>query len=88
MSYDLSLVDDDVYVISYRVSSSIPANNYDVAEYCVDGTIYTIQGEVTIVYTNDTPTMTLSQNKLVRGNRAIFYIPIGSVLRNQGVGLR
>lgn len=83
VEYTLMPIYDNIYIIKSRVSSRAPAYNYDIAEYCVNDSMYTIKGTVEINYTDGDSYMIYTPSKYVNSAKAIFYIPRGSV-ENQG----
>lgn len=86
--YDLREINDGIYVMYHRVSSSIPADNYDVATVNVGGTLYTWTGDVQITYTDESPHMILQDHPIVHGKDMFIYVPEGSVKFEQNVGLK
>ena len=89
VSYELQNIDDDGnYAIYHTVSSSIPADNYEVAYVCFNDTMYTLKGNVSITYTNDNPHVDIIRTHLVYGDDYNLYIPKGSVIYEGNVGTR
>ena len=89
VSYELQNIDDDGnYAIYHTVSSSIPADNYEVAYVCFNDTIHTLRGNVSITYTNDNPRIDITWTHLVYGDDYNLYVPKGSVIYEGNVGTR
>ena len=77
VSYELQNIDDDGnYAIYHTVSSSIPADNYEVAYVCFNDAMHTLEGNVSITYTNDNPHIDITWTHLVYGNDYNLYVPL------------
>lgn len=77
--YELEEIENGVYVNYYQTHSSIPAQNYEVAEICVGGNIFTYRGSVNILYINGQPYAIVKQNNLVNDDEVYLYIPKGTL---------
>ena len=84
----LSEIEDGVYIQTYNVYSNIPANNTSVAIVCINNQILTIEGQINIQYTDDTPSYTYTDTHIVNGDKLTVYIPRGTVQRLQNVTSR
>ena len=88
-TYSLEEVEDGIYLITYKVSSSIPAENYDVAMICVNGNLLEYEGDVRVVYTENEPYCVVgSYVNRVRSDYVTVYIPKGSVKYQENVGIK
>ena len=87
--YRLEEVEDGIYLITYRVSSNVPAHNYDVATICVNGNLLEYKGDLRIVYTEYDPYCVIgSYVNLNYSDEITVYIPKGSVKFQENVGIR
>lgn len=88
-AYELQNIDDNGnYAIYHTVSSSIPADNYEVVYACFNNAMHTLKGNVSITYTNDTPHIDIIRTHIVYGDTYNLYIPKGSVIYEGNVGTR
>lgn len=87
-TYQLQEIDNGVYVQYHRVFSTVPADNYEVVQVCFNDTLHTLTGDVTIIYNNDVPQLSVTANHFVNGDEIIVYVPKGSVLHYNDVGVR
>lgn len=87
-TYQLQEIDNGVYVQYHRVFSTVPADNYEVVQVCFNDTLHTLTGDVTIIYNNDVPQLSVTTNHFVNGDEIIVYVPKGSVLHYNDVGVR
>lgn len=85
--YQLSEVNDGMYVIYYNAYSRVPANNYEVAMVCCNGDIYTFKGSIQISYTNTKPYIVVKQYNLVNSDEAHIYVPKGTVSYEESVNI-
>lgn len=89
VSYELQNIDNDGnYAIYHTVSSSIPADNYEVVYVCFNDTMHTLKGNVSITYINDNPHIDITRTHIVYGDDYDLYIPKGSVIYEDNVGTR
>lgn len=86
--YELEEIESGIYARYYQTVSSIPAHNYDVAEICVNGNIYTFKGIVYISYTSENPYAVVMQNNLVNDDKVYLHVPKGTVDYRESVGIR
>lgn len=86
--YDLEEIESGIYARYYQTVSSIPAHNYDVAEICISGNIYTFKGTVCISYTSENPYAVVMQNNLVNDDKVYLYVPKGTTDYRESVGIR
>ena len=88
-TYILDELEDGVNVNTYRVSSNVPANNYDVAIICVDGVVKKYSGTIQLIYTEKQPYCVVKQYvNLCNSNYLTIYIPKGSIKYQENVGTR
>ena len=88
-SYELENIDDNGnYAIYHTVSSSIPADNYEVVYVCFNNAMHALKGNVSITYTNDKPRIDITWTHLVYGDEYNLYVPKGSVIYEGNVGTR
>ena len=85
--YSLSELDEGVYGIYTVVSSSIPAQNYDMVTLCVDGTVRTFKGFVNIIYTNEEPKLVLTDKNYINSDIMYIYVPNGTIEFSANVGI-
>lgn len=76
---ELETIHDDIYLTYYRVHSDVPAHNYNVVQYCVNGKLYTIKGNVNIAFTNEQPYVIYQNSRYSYEDTANFYIPKDSI---------
>ena len=86
--YYLEEIEIGIYARYYQTVSSILAHNYDVAEICVNGNVYTFKGTVNISYTSENPYVVVMQNNLVNDDKVYLYVPKGTVDYRESVGIR
>ena len=89
IKYNLSEINDGIYVIYHHTISSIPAQNYDVVEICSDNQLMTFDGTVNITYIDDKPYAIIARYyNAVHSDKINIYVPRGSVLYQEDVGVR
>lgn len=88
--YELNELEADVYGIYTVVSSSIPAQNYEMITLCVNGQVYTFKGNVNIHYCDSKPKLILTDKKYVNSDIMDIYVPRDSIefAANVGIGSR
>lgn len=88
--YELNELEADVYGIYTVVSSSIPAQNYEMITLCVNGQVYTFKGNVNIHYYDSKPKLILTDKKYVNSDIMDIYVPRDSIefAANVGIGSR
>lgn len=86
--YDLEEIESGIYARYYKTHSSIPAENYEVVEICINGNLYTYDGDIFISYTSENPYVVVMQNNLVHGNKVYLHAPKGTVEYLENVGIR
>lgn len=86
--YSLSEISDGVYGIYKTVSSSVPADNYEMITLCCNGNIYTFHGDVHITYTDNVePYVIIHDFDIVNGDDLYVYIPNGKIEFQHGIGV-
>lgn len=85
--YALSELSDGVYGWYNRVSSQVPAQNYDVITLCCDGVVVTFQGEVYITYTTANPHVVVKDSNFVNSDEIYVYVPQGTISFRENVGI-
>lgn len=85
--YSLRELDEGVYGIYTVVSSSIPAQNYEMITLCVDGTVRTFKGFVNIIYTDEEPKLILNDKNLINSDSMYIYVPNGTIEFSANVGI-
>ena len=86
-TYQLSEINEGVYVIYYNTHSRVPAQNYEVATVCCNGNIYTFKGGVQISYVDIEPYATVKQYNLVNSDEVHIYVPKGTVAYEESVNI-
>ena len=86
--YVLSEIGDGVYGIYTVVSSSVPANNYEMVTLCCNGTIFTFKGDVTISFTDGNPRVIFRDYNIVNSDDIFVYVPEGTIKFQENVGLK
>ena len=88
--YALSELDDDIYGIYTVVSSSIPAQNYEMITLCANDQVYTFKGTVNIHYSESKPKLILTDKNYVNSDIMDIYVPHDSIefAANVGIGSR
>lgn len=87
-NYSLSELSEGTYGWYYRVSSQVPAQNYDVITLCCNGTVATFQGNVHITYTdNKEPYAIVKDYNLVNADEVYVYVPSGTIRFQENVGV-
>jgi hypothetical protein len=79
VEYDLHELDDGVYGYYNAVTSNIPAENYEMIVLCLNGQIFTLNGDVNIYYTDDAPKLIWTDVNRVHGDTFDVYVPSGSI---------
>jgi hypothetical protein len=85
--YKLQEIEDGVYGYYNTVSSSIPAENYEVITLYFNGSLTTLDGNVTIRYTDTEPKVVWHYERIVHGSDIVVYVPKGSIEMRPNVGL-
>lgn len=87
--YDLQQIDsDENYVVYYTISSTVPADNYEVVYVCYENIMHTLKGNVTINYTSEEPYIHIKDINVVNEDEYDLYVPKGTVIYEDGVGTR
>lgn len=81
----LSEIDDGIYVQTYNVYSNVPANNTTVAVICTGTQMLTVQGHISINFTDETPSYSYTRTNIVNGDTLNVYVPKGTVQMLGGV---
>ncbi len=79
--YALEEIDNRVYAIKSQDLSVSSMRTYDTLELCIDGTLKTFNGTVTISYTEDGPYAVVETNGLKNRDKVHAYIPKGTLKR-------
>ena len=79
IEYSLTEIDDGVYGYYNAVTSNIPSENYSMIVLCLNGQIYTLNGDVNIHYTTEKPKLIWTDVNLVHGDTFDVYVPSGSI---------
>ena len=85
--YSLHELDDGIYGIYTVVSSSIPAQNYEIITLCVNGQGCTFKGHVHIYYTDVTPKLVWEDKNSINSDTMSIYVPYGSIEYSANVGI-
>ena len=83
--YSLSELDDGVYGIYTVVSSSIPAQNYEMITLCVNGQVCTFKGNVNIRYCESGYKLILEDKRHANCDIMNVYVPYGTIEYSVGV---
>lgn len=86
-TYLLSEIEDGTYAIYYTTHSRVPAENYEVITLCYGNSIYTLNGDVSITYTDDEPYVYIKNTNIVHGDDIHVYVPKGSVRYEESVNI-
>lgn len=86
-TYQLSEINEGVYVIYYNTHSRVPAQNYEVVTVCCNGNIYTFKGDVQISYVDTEPYITVKQYNLVNSDEVCIYVPKETVAYEESVNI-
>ena len=86
-TFQLSEVNDGVYVIYYNTHSRVPAQNYEVITVCCNSNIYTFKGSVQISYVDTEPYATVKQYNFVNSDEVHIYVPKGTVAYEESVNI-
>ena len=78
LEYNLYEINDGIYGYYNIVSSSIPAQNYEVITLYFGG-VYTLKGDVNIHYTDGRPRLIWEKTKIVNGDTMDVYVPYNSI---------
>lgn len=78
LEYNLYEINDGIYGYYNIVSSSIPAQNYEVITLYFGG-VYTLKGDVNIHYTNERPRLVWEKTKIVNGDTIDVHVPYNSI---------
>ena len=73
--YRLEELEEDVYVIYQTVVSSVPSQNYTTMTICFNGNLKTINGDVQIFYTEETPKIIIKDYNYYKSDEVILYVP-------------
>ncbi len=79
--YALEEIDNGVYAMKSQGLSASSMRAYDTLELCIDGTLKTFNGTVTISYTEDGPYAVVETNGLKNRDKVHAYIPKGTLKR-------
>lgn len=86
--YALSELSSGVYGVYSVVSSSIPAQNYEMITLCCNGNICTFKGNVNIQYTDAVKPYVVWHNyNTVNSDDIWVYVPYGTIEFQKGVGV-
>lgn len=85
--YSLSELSDHTYGRYYRVSSRVPAQNYEVITLCCNGNVVTHQGDVNIFYTDQEPYAVVKSYNVVNADEICVYVPKGTISFQENVGV-
>lgn len=73
--YELSEIQDGIYVLYQQTISATPAHNYEIATFCSNGVMMTIKGDVNFIIYDDKPIAKIkSTPNMVNCDFATFYI--------------
>ena len=86
-TYQLTEIEDGSYAIYYTTHSRVPAENYEVITLCYGNSIYTLNGNVSITYTDEDPHVYIKDTNLVHGDVIHAYVPKGSVRYEESVNV-
>lgn len=87
--YDLQEIQENTYGIFYRTVSTVSAHNYDVIQFCSNGNVYKFSGEVHITYADVEPYAIVDRYpNIVNNDKVHLYVPIGTVMYCESVGVR
>ena len=79
-THNLEELDEDVYGIYQTVVSAIPAENYEIMLVCYNGNVRKFKcSAVEILYTEETPKITIKDYKQYKKDEIILYVPSGSI---------
>ena len=84
--YSLNELDDGIYGIYTVVTSSIPAQNYEMITLCVNGVVCTFKGNVNIHYSNKCRLVWEDKN-YINSDILDIYVPSGTIEYSQSVGI-
>lgn len=84
-TYQLSEIDSETYAIYYTTHSRVPAENYEVITLCYGNSVYTLDGNVSITYTEGDPYVYIKDTNLVHGDVIHAYVPKGTVRYEESV---
>lgn len=85
--YSVSEIYDGCYGIYTKVSSNVPANNYEMITACINNQVETFEGDVNIYYVDDNFKLIWTDTNVVHGDTIDLYIPSGSIEYSGGVGI-
>ena len=80
-NYALEEIDNGVYAIKSQGLSASSMRTYDTVELCIDGTLKTFEGTVTVSYTEDEPYAVVETNGFKNRDKVHVYIPKGTLKR-------
>lgn len=86
--YNLTDLGDGIYGYYNAVTSSIPAENYEMIVVCLNGQIYTLKGDVNIHYTDNEHRLVWTSTNMVYGDTFDIYVPLGSIELRPNLTLR
>lgn len=86
-TYQLSEVNNGVYVIYYNTHSRVPAYNYEVVTVCCNDNIQTFNGCVQISYVDTKPYIKVKQYNRVNSDEVHIYVPKGTVAYEESVNI-
>lgn len=86
-TYQLQEIEDGTYAIYYTTHSRIPAENYEVIRLYYNNSIYTLNGNVSITYTNGEPYVYIKKTNIVHGDEIHAYVPKGSVKHEKSINI-
>lgn len=86
--YSLTDLGDGIYGYYNAVTSSIPAENYEMIVVCLGGQIYTLKGDVNIHYTDTEHRLVWTSTNIVNGDTFDIYVPLGSIELRPNLTLR
>ena len=79
VEYELMEFGDGVYGYYNAVTSSIPAENYDMITLCFNNKVYTLKGDVNVYYTDEAAKLIWTDTNIVNGDTFDVYVPFGSI---------
>lgn len=77
--YQLTELSDGVYGYYNAVASNIPSENYEMIVLCLNGSVYTLKGDVNIHYTDNVCKLIWHDVKTVNGDTYEVYVPPCSI---------
>lgn len=85
--YPLEEVYDGCYAIYYTTYSRVPSENYEVIRLCYNNSVYTLDGNVSITYTDEEPYVYIKDTNIIHEDEICVYLPKGSVKFEESVNI-